>query len=195
MNTRTTSEMELACAGYLDHLIMERGLARLSVESYAADLKGLTAFVLGRRINKVDEVCREDLLAFLAMLDGRGFAARSRARKISCIKGFFRYLADTGQIREDPSDLVESPGLPKRIPEYLEIAGSGTAARGSRYVNPGGTARPHHAGVGVCRRVKGIGAGGAWSFRGSISRLAASWSWARAPRSGSCLWGCPRRRR
>ncbi len=121
MNARTASEIELACAGYLDHLIMERGLAQLSVESYAADLKGLTAFLLDRRVHKVGEICREDLLAFLAMLDSQGLAARSRARKISCIKGLFRYLADTGQIREDPSGLIESPGLPKRIPEYLEI--------------------------------------------------------------------------
>jgi integrase/recombinase XerD len=122
MSAHTASGIELACAGYLDHLIMERGLAQLSVESYAADLTGLTDFLLGRRVKNVGEVCREDLLAFLAMLDGRGLAARSRARKISCIKGFFRYLADTGQIREDPSVLIESPGLPKRIPEYLEIA-------------------------------------------------------------------------
>ena len=45
---------------------------------------------------------------------------RSRARKISCLKGFFRYLVECGLVRENPCDLIDSPRLPKRLPEYLE---------------------------------------------------------------------------
>jgi integrase/recombinase XerD len=120
MKGSTFTEIDLACHGYLDHLIVERGLAQLSVESYAADLRGLALFLVGRQVKTLGEVCREDLLAFLAMLDRRGLAARSRARKISCIKGLFRYLGETGQIREDPSELIDSPSLPKRLPGYLE---------------------------------------------------------------------------
>lgn len=120
MKGSSVTDIDLACHGYLDHLIVERGLARLSVESYAADLRGLAVFLVARQIKTMKEVCREDLLAFLALLDRRGLAARSRARKISCIKGFFRYLGDTGQIREDPTELIDAPSLPKRLPGYLE---------------------------------------------------------------------------
>ncbi len=115
-----SSEIELAISGYLDHLIVDRGLAFLSVQAYAADMKGFTGFLRQRSIQNTTEIQREDILVFLARLDREGLSPRTRARKISCIKGFFRFLADSGQIRENPSERLESPALPRRIPHYLD---------------------------------------------------------------------------
>ncbi|MBI4961816.1 MAG: site-specific tyrosine recombinase XerD [Desulfomonile tiedjei] len=114
------SEIDLAIAGFLDHLIVDRGLAALTVESYGSDLKGFARFLTRRRVDQLNQVSREDLLVFLALLDRAGHAPRTRARKISCIKSFFRFLAERGQVREDPSEQVDSPRLPKSIPKYLE---------------------------------------------------------------------------
>jgi integrase/recombinase XerD len=119
-NQSGLSEIDLAVAGFLDHLIVDRGLAALTVESYGSDLKGFAGFLARRRVNRLKEVSREDILVFLALLDRLGHAPRTRARKISCVKTFFRFLTDRGQIREDPSTQIDSPRLPKRIPEYLE---------------------------------------------------------------------------
>ncbi|MBI5570047.1 MAG: site-specific tyrosine recombinase XerD [Desulfomonile tiedjei] len=113
--------MDLAVAGYLDHLIVDRGLARLSVEAYASDMKGFMRFLLGCGVRKITDVSREHILGFLAALDRRGLSARSRARKVSCIKGLFRYLLETDQLKANPSEQVEAPALPKRIPHYLEL--------------------------------------------------------------------------
>jgi integrase/recombinase XerD len=115
------SGMDLAILGFLDHLIVDRGLARLTADSYGSDLKALTAYLERRGVREPVHVTREDIILYLSALDRSGFAARSRARKISCIKGFFRHLADTGQIKANPTDLLDSPRPPGRLPKYLEM--------------------------------------------------------------------------
>jgi integrase/recombinase XerD len=114
------SEIELAVAGFVDHLIVDRGLSPLTIKSYASDMKGFTRLLLLRHVYKLKDVHREDLLVFLQNLDNRRMSPRTRARKISCIRTFFRYLVETGQIQENPSEHVESPKLPKSLPDYLE---------------------------------------------------------------------------
>ncbi len=114
------SEIELAVSGYLDHLIVDRGLALLSVQAYAADMKGFAGFLRQKAIKNTAEIRREDILIFLAKLDREGLSPRTRARKVSCIKGFFRFLAESGRITENPSERLESPALPRRIPHFLD---------------------------------------------------------------------------
>jgi integrase/recombinase XerD len=114
------SEIELSVAGFLDHLIVDRGLAQLTVEAYGSDLKGLSLFLARRGRATVGAICREDLLSYLAMLDREGLAPRTRARKISCMKSFFKFLRDRKDVSENPSEHIDSPRLMRRIPSYLE---------------------------------------------------------------------------
>jgi integrase/recombinase XerD len=114
------SDIELAVSGYLDHLIVDEGLADLTLQAYSTDMKGFTEFLRDRNVRTLGGIVREEILVFLAVLDNRGMSPRSRARKISCLKGFFRYLVECGLIRENPCDLIDAPRLPKRLPEYLE---------------------------------------------------------------------------
>ncbi len=114
------TEFELAISGYLDHLIVDRGLAFLTVQAYAADLRGFKAFLSKRAANNVKEIQREDILVFLGLLDRGGVSPRTRARKVSCLKGFFKFLIENGQIRENPSERLESPVLHRKIPHFLE---------------------------------------------------------------------------
>lgn len=113
-------EIDLSVAGFLDHLIIDRGLARLTVEAYGADLRGLAMFLARRGKATVAAIGREDLLAYLALLDREGLAAGTRARKISCIRNFFKFLGERKEISEDPSVHIDSPRLVRRIPSYLE---------------------------------------------------------------------------
>jgi integrase/recombinase XerD len=120
MNSSWPLEIEPAVSGYLDHLIVDRGLARLTVESYGSDLGAFSAFMKNRGMQRITDVTREHILVFLTELHRAGLSARSRARKISCIRGFFRFLVERGQLAEDPSELIEAPRIPKRVPQYLE---------------------------------------------------------------------------
>jgi len=115
------SAIDLMIAGYLDHLIIDRGLASLSVESYASDMKVLAAFLCARNIDRIDQVTREDLLVFLAQMDGRGLSPRSRARKLSCIKGFFRFLMERNHICVNPAEQIDAPKIQRNLPNYLDL--------------------------------------------------------------------------
>ena len=115
-----SSEIDLAVSGFLDNLIVHKGLAFLTVQAYAADMKGFAGFLLKRNVRNIRNIQREDILVFLGTLNRQGLSPRTRARKLSCVKGFFRFLSESGQIVENPCERLESPTLPRRIPHYLE---------------------------------------------------------------------------
>lgn len=119
MSSPRLTLLEAAVASYLDHLIIDRGLARLTVEAYGSDLNAFCKFLKRRGVSELARVAREEILIYLAQLDRRGYSPRTRARKVSSIKGFFRFLTERNQVAEDPTELIDSPSLPKRIPQYL----------------------------------------------------------------------------
>ncbi len=114
------TQLDLQIAGYLDHLLLDRGLASLTLESYASDLKGLRKFLAARGLLDAAAVLKEHVLEFLATFEASGFSPRTRARKISCIRGLFRFLAERGQVRLDVTEQIDAPRLPRGIPTYLE---------------------------------------------------------------------------
>ncbi|MBI5251072.1 MAG: site-specific tyrosine recombinase XerD [Desulfomonile tiedjei] len=120
MKQDKSKDLGTVIAGFLDHLIVDEGLARLTIESYGSDLKGFSKFLSRKGITDVVKIGREEILLFLGMMAARGFSPRTRARKVSCIKSFFRFLNERGYVREDPTEHVDTPRLPKRLPEYLE---------------------------------------------------------------------------
>jgi len=110
----------LAILGFLDHLIVDRGLALLTAESYGSDLKGFAAYLQHREVAEPTRISREDILVYLSTLDRRGLSARTRARQISCLKSFFRHLTETGQAPVNPTDLLDAPRPPGRLPKFLD---------------------------------------------------------------------------
>ncbi len=114
------SQLDLQIAGYLDHLLLDRGLAGLTLESYASDLKGLRKFLTEQGLFDAATVDKEHVLEFLATFEAAGFSPRTRARKISCIRGLFRFLAEREQVRLDVTEQIDAPRLPRGIPVYLE---------------------------------------------------------------------------
>ena len=123
LNTNTDSdfrEIDAVVSSFLDHAIVNRGLAQLTIESYSTDLRDLTLFLKSRSVLSPTKVQKEHILLFLELLNRQGLTPRTRARKLSCLKGFFRFLIETDQIAENPCEFIETPRLPKRIPEYLD---------------------------------------------------------------------------
>ncbi len=75
---------------YLDHLRVERSLARNTLEAYARDLQALAAHVGDDR--DPGELGSEAIAALMVRNVRRGFGARSSARQLSALLGFFRFL-------------------------------------------------------------------------------------------------------
>ncbi len=102
---------------FLEMLAAERGAARNTIAAYAADLAEAAAFLRGRGVAPA-EATSEQLRAYLGSLAAT-VSARTAARRLSCLRGFYRYLARENVRRDDPSLLLDAPRLPVTLPRNL----------------------------------------------------------------------------
>jgi integrase/recombinase XerD len=121
------SELIQAGPDYLDelleqfyhHLAAERGLAALTLESYAHDLQDFREYLFTLAKSSWEEVSLDDLQNYLAALEARGLSARSRARRLSALRMFFRFLLREEKLSANPVELLDSPKLPLKLPKVL----------------------------------------------------------------------------
>ena len=104
---------------YLDHLKVERHLARHTLESYGRDLSKFVGFATARGRADVDDVTLGDITDHMLALAAQKLAARSRARALVAIRGMFRHLVGERWLDGDPTELVDAPKLPRRLPGVL----------------------------------------------------------------------------
>jgi integrase/recombinase XerD len=106
---------------FLDMLMAERGAAAHTVEAYTRDLGAFLAFLAAKRITARD-ASADHVRGFLAALNRKGLAATSRARKLSAIRQFFRFLLAEGLRADDPCSAIDSPKLGRPLPKLLSLA-------------------------------------------------------------------------
>jgi integrase/recombinase XerD len=104
---------------YLDHLRVERAVAKNTLEAYARDLNALAAEVGGTL--DPGAIDADAIAALLGANVTRGFGARSSARQLSALRGFFRFLVREKAIAEDPTALVERARMVRRLPRVLSF--------------------------------------------------------------------------
>jgi len=103
---------------YQAYLRVEKGLRPLSCEAYDSDLKTFAEFIEGRS-GMLLTAAQEDVTAFLEHLRGHGIDQRSAARKLSCLRGFYKWLLLDRRIHHDPTVNIESPKAWKVLPKSL----------------------------------------------------------------------------
>lgn len=106
---------------FLDMLMAERGAAAQTIEAYSRDLSAFLAF-LATKGSDAREASADMVRAFLAGLSRKGLAATSRARKLSAIRQFFRFLLAEGLRSDDPCSAIDSPKLGRPLPKILSLA-------------------------------------------------------------------------
>lgn len=107
---------------YLSHLRVERGSSPLTVSAYTTDLRDYAAFLEGRGVGDADDVDRACVVAYEADLVDRGYATSSVDRRVSVIKGFHRFLVREGYARRNPTDTLQLPKPPERLPDVLSAS-------------------------------------------------------------------------
>jgi integrase/recombinase XerD len=103
---------------YQAYLRVEKGLRPLSCEAYDSDLKIFTEFMEGRH-GVLLTAAQQDVAAFLEHLRSHGIDSRSAARKLSCLRGFYKWLLLDRRIHHDPTVNIESPKAWKVLPKSL----------------------------------------------------------------------------
>jgi integrase/recombinase XerD len=116
--SRDKDSSELAL--FLDMLTAERGAAAHTVEAYTRDLSEFLAF-LASKGKKAKSATPDHLRGYLAQLARKGLAPTSRARKLSAIRQFFRFLLAEGLRADDPCSAIDSPRLGRPLPKILSL--------------------------------------------------------------------------
>src|SRR5271170_7959852 len=115
--------MERLLSDFLAYMELERGLSRNTLEAYRSDLLQLAAFLRERHLD-VLEVGHAELSAFFAELSGGdgespAVAPSTLARKVACVRSFYRHLRKDGVIEHDPTAELRGPRKGQRLPKVL----------------------------------------------------------------------------
>lgn len=104
------------------HLKLERSLSDRTVEAYTRDLGKLLHFCsLHTPALDVERLALEDIQAFITHIAKEGLGARSQARLLSAVRGFYKCLRIERIIKDDPTELVEMPRIGSKLPVFLSL--------------------------------------------------------------------------
>ena len=126
---------------FLFYLLTIKGRSKLTVDNYYTDLRTFFRYMKYYRkkvpancpIDQIDisdidldfiaSITLSDVYEFLHYIyDDRQNNARTRARKMSSLRGFFKYLCNTtGKLKENPITNLEMPSIPKSLPKHLTL--------------------------------------------------------------------------
>jgi integrase/recombinase XerD len=108
--------------GFKTYLKLEKGLSDNSIHAYATDLTKLVSYLQekGLKIGP-DEVVLANLKTMMQDITEKGISPRTQARIISGIKSFYKYLLIEEKVEKDPTALLESPRVGRKLPEILSV--------------------------------------------------------------------------
>lgn len=110
-----------AISAFLSYLKIEKGLAPLTIEAYGRDLQQFSEF-LEKKNRALLTARRADLLEFIEKLTSNLVEGRTRARKMSAMRHFYKFLLLDKQIKSDPTLNIDSPRQWKILPKSLALS-------------------------------------------------------------------------
>lgn len=115
------SRLQASVEEFLDYLVSERGLLPRTLEAYTRDLAAYVRTLAETGVSSPRRIPREALELHMVRLSRRGLAGVSRARALSAIRHFHRFLLREGAATANPAGDIESPKRGKRLPKVLTI--------------------------------------------------------------------------
>lgn len=112
----------IAIKGFKAYLKLERSLSSNSIEAYTDDLGKLYQYADLQEVKKeLKDFSLHDLRGFIAWVNELGMIPSSQARIISGIKAFYKYLLMEDYIKVNPSELLETPRIRRKLPDTLSL--------------------------------------------------------------------------
>ncbi|MDG2372322.1 MAG: tyrosine recombinase [Flavobacteriaceae bacterium] len=106
---------------YKNYLKIERGLSGNSIINYLFDIDALIKYYKIDTDKKSPKDINSDEIQAFVYEEAKYKSSSSMARRISGLKSFFNYLNFENIRKHDPTDLIETPKLGKKLPEVLSI--------------------------------------------------------------------------
>ena len=112
-----------AQAMFLQHLLHERNLSGETLRAYASDLGQFVEYVFGLTGSAVAEISQigpETIRGYFASVH-KELEKTSRARKLSTLRSFYRYLNSVGIVGDNPAEQVAHPRIRQKMPAFLQV--------------------------------------------------------------------------
>ena len=106
---------------FLNYLLVEKGLSHQTIEAYSRDLTAYLGFLKHEGLDDIRQADMLFVLKHLIALRSAGLNARSRARHLVALRGFYRFLLQEGLLTEDPTRNIDLPKTGLKLPEVLSI--------------------------------------------------------------------------
>jgi len=107
---------------FRNHLKLEKNLSQNSIEAYTHDISRMFEFIrLKLQYDTIDSIKLVDLQAYILWLSKLDVSPRTQARNVSSIKTFFKFLIYSNAIEANPSVLLESPKIGRKLPVVLSV--------------------------------------------------------------------------
>jgi integrase/recombinase XerD len=106
---------------FLNYLSVERGLSNNTIISYREDLNSYLDYITRQHIDALSKIAKNDIINFMLNQKDKGISANSIARRLAAIRMFHRFLTRERILKSDPTSLIDSPKLWKKIPDTLSL--------------------------------------------------------------------------
>lgn len=107
---------------FKNYLRLELSMSPNSIEAYVRDVEKLSQFAeIAKHQPKPETITDRDIMDFLEYLNDLGLSATSQARILSGVKSFYKYMAIENLIQTDPTHLIESPKVGRKLPDTLSF--------------------------------------------------------------------------
>jgi integrase/recombinase XerD len=105
---------------YFNYLLIERGIAQNTLESYSRDLRRFVLFVHEeKRLANLNEVTPEVITEYLVRIRDEGLAANSMNRSLAALRGFYKYLLREKIIKKNPLANIELAKVWMKLPDTV----------------------------------------------------------------------------
>ncbi|KAB2493707.1 site-specific tyrosine recombinase XerD [Priestia endophytica] len=112
--------MNLTIEDFIHYLVVERGLAPNTIESYKRDLVKYAEYLKKvETVSSFEEVTREHIIAFMRYMMENGKSSKTIARHIASIRSFHQFLLREHIMDKDPSVHIETPQVERTLPKVL----------------------------------------------------------------------------
>jgi integrase/recombinase XerD len=115
------SELDTLTDQYLNYLLIEKGLSEKTIESYGSDMTLYLTFLEKNNIKNISDADTPVILKHLISMRDGGLGARSRARHLITIRGFYRFLVQEKVLKHDPTRLIDLPKSGLKLPDVLSV--------------------------------------------------------------------------
>jgi integrase/recombinase XerD len=111
--------MKLDVDAFLHFLAKEKGYSQNTLAAYRNDLAQMAAFITAEQAKGIIASYNELLKSYLIKLREKRYSVATKARKVASAKSFFKFMVDSGRMRENPAQNLPSPQVSRRALKFL----------------------------------------------------------------------------